>query len=162
MTVHRKPGQYALWIALAVAASLSACNNDTAASSANPAPTKSNPLGPVIGATITPIDVTRIDLGTSVNPDGTISKPTATFKPTDTVYAAVTTERPGHDIVLKARWVFQDDSVIKEVTKIISPADTLVTDFQVTSATGWPTGRYKVQVYVYSQMAAVTEYAVSP
>jgi len=156
MSAFRKPGPYAFWIALAMASSMTGCNNDTATSGASKRPANGYSMRP----TVTVIDVTKANLGTAVGSDGSISNASVTFKPTDTVYVAVTTERPGRDIALKARWTYQDDSVVKEITKTISPTDTLITDFQITNDAGWPVGRYKVEIFVNDQKAAVTDFTV--
>ncbi len=140
MSVIRKPGPYVLWIALATTFIMTACDQHAGAPTAG----KHAPMP----LAISPIDVTRIDLGASVNPDGTVSNPVATFKPADTIYAAVTTVRPGHGIALKAKWMFQDGTTFKEITKTINPTDTLVTDFQVSNGDGWPVGQYKVTILV--------------
>ena len=163
MSATRKLAPSVPCIAFAIVFNLAACNNNAPGPTAHP-----RAKSMVVRNAVPAIDVTKMELGTAVNPDGTIRQPVATFKPTDTVYVAVTTQRPGHDIALKARWVFQDDSVIKDVTKTISPTDTMVTDFQLTNDAGWPVGRYRVQVFVndrpdgFSHMVAITEYAVNP
>lgn len=164
MSATRNPSPSAVGMAaVAFAFNLAACNNNAPTSAAHPHARS------MVGHNAVPaIDVTKLELGTAVNPDGTIAQPVATFKPTDTVHVAVTTQRPGHDIALKARWVFQDDSVVKDVVKTISPTDTMVTDFQLTNDAGWPAGRYRVQVFVndqpdgFNHMVAITEYAVIP
>ncbi len=157
MSVFGKHAPLALWIALTIA-SLSGCNNDAGAPAGNPQTAKPHTMQAVIPL----IDVTMIQLGNALGADGKIGKPTAIFKPTDTVYVAATTERPGHNIALKAKWTFQDDTVVKEITQTISPTDTLVTHFQIANDSGWPTGRYKLEIQVNGQTAAVTEYTVNP
>lgn len=155
MSVSRMPASrpLPLILAIAIAIGLGACNNTAPAPTAKPAQAI---------AVTAPIDVTRLILGTAIGPDGTIAQPTATFKPADTIHAAVTTERAWHDVALKARWTFQDSSVVNETTKTISPTGTLVTDFQLTNDAGWPIGRYKLEILVNDQLAAVTEYTVNP
>jgi hypothetical protein len=158
MSALGKPGPYGFWIALAMAASLTACNDDTATSGAGKPPANRYSMRPTVAS----LDVTRVDMGTAVGPDGSVHNPSITFKPTDTVYVAVTTQRFGRDIALKARWTYQDGTVVKEITKTISPTDTLVTDFQISNDAGWPAGRYKVEIFVGDQKTAVTEYTVVP
>ncbi len=152
MSAIRKPGRYA-WIAVATALILAACDNAPTTTTHARAPAAKKHGIPMI-------DVTRIDLGTAIGADGRISQQTTVFKPTDTVYAAVTTERPGHGIVLKATWYFDESSLIKEVSQTVSPTDTLVTDFHLVNDAGWPIGRYKIEIQVDGQIAAVTEYNV--
>ena len=159
MSAFRRFSPDARWIVLAIAVGLAGCGDQSGAPAQRVQP-------PAMTRVIAPIDVTRIELGRAVKPDSTISQPTATFKPGDTIFAAVTTERPGHDIKLEAKWLFQDASVIKETTVTISPTDTLVTDFQVANDAGWPVGWYKLQILVndapdgHNHTVAVTQFEV--
>jgi hypothetical protein len=160
MSAYLRSGPNAIWIVFATAIGLAGCDDQSGA----PPPQRAQP--PAMTRVIAPIDVTKVDLGRAVKPDNTISQPTASFKPTDTIFAAVTTERPGHDIKLKARWLFQDESVIKETTQTINPTDTLVTDFQVVNGAGWPVGWYKLEILIndepdgHNHTVAVTQFEV--
>lgn len=153
MRVFHKSSICAL-LALAVVTSLTACNQNAAAPTAG-----KHAAAPFVPP---PIDVTRINLGSAVAADGTISEASATFKPTSTIYAAVTTERSAQKVGLRARWTFQDGTVVKDETKVISPTGELVTDFQTVNISGWPLGRYKFEILIKNQAVAVTEYDVAP
>jgi len=124
-----------------------------------PPPAHRSPYTPAT-RTVTPIDVSRIELGTAANPDGTIARPTTSFGPHDTIVAAVTTQRPGRDIKLTARWIYGDDRVASETTRTISPAQVQVTDFQVSNGAGWPVGLYKLEIAVNGTRVAVTSFEV--
>jgi len=155
MSAARRTAATAACLALAIAASgLTGCGNRTPP----PEPTRTSKFRPRV---ITPIDVVRIDLGTAANPDGTITTLTSSFKPNDTIIAAVNTQRPGHGIKLTARWMSDDGTVIKEQSKTIDPANQAVTDFQVTNDAGWPSGQYKLEMQVNGQAVAVTSFSVT-
>jgi hypothetical protein len=159
MSATRQAGLSATWVCLAIAAGLAGCSRQPPAAPARPP----NPYA-MQPQVISPIDVTRVDLGTAVDPDGSIRRPTSSFRPHETIHAAVITERPGHDIKLTARWLFQDGSadgsVVKEDTQSISPIGTMITDFQATDDAGWPTGQYKLEILVNGNRVAVTAYGV--
>lgn len=94
--------------------------------------------------------ISAVDLGNAVGADKKVSAPATTFKPTDTIYAAVTTSTsdPAATVASKvgAKWTFQDGQTVKEDTVDVQSTNGGVTDFSINSPKGFPTGKYKVEV----------------
>ncbi|TWI13400.1 hypothetical protein [Aerolutibacter ruishenii] len=102
--------------------------------------------------------VTGVDLGTAVGADMKVTAPATTFKPTDTIFAAVATSTsdpmatvPGK---LGAKWSFQDGQTVNEETVDVNLTGAGVTNFKISKPDGFPTGKYKLEV---SQDGAVVQ-----
>lgn len=116
----------------------------TPATTAMPAPAP-------MPTTTTTASVTSVDLGTAVGPDMKVTAPAATFKPKDTIIAAVSTSTsdpaasvPGK---LGVKWTHVDSGqTVHEESKDVNFSGMGVTDFQISKPDGWPTGKYKVEV----------------
>jgi len=137
-------------LALAVAAVLSA------------ACTKSNEHPGATGTTGTSagVRVSQVDLGRSLTADKTINDRTDSFKPTDTIYASILTEGAAPTATLKARWTYQDGQAVKESTQTIAPTGDARTEFHISKPDGWPTGKYKLEVFLNDSSAATKDFEV--
>jgi hypothetical protein len=137
-------------LALALAAVLTAaCTR----SSENPGATGTTGTGEGVR-------VAQIDIGRSLNTDKTINDNAASFKPHDTVYASIATRGTAATATLKARWTYQDGQVVNESTQTIAPAGDAKTEFHVSKPDGWPTGKYKLEVFLNGSSAATKDFDV--
>jgi hypothetical protein len=137
-------------LALALAAVLSAaCTR----SSGDPGATGTTGTG--VG-----VRVSQIDMGRSLTADKTINDSTESFKPNDTIYASVATRGTAATATLKARWTYQDGQVVNESTQTIAPTGDARTEFHVSKPDGWPTGKYKLEVFLNGSSAATKDFAV--
>jgi hypothetical protein len=101
---------------------------------------ETTPPPPAAGVT-----VTAVDLGRSINADKTVAMPVMEFAPSDTIYASIGTEGSG-TATIKARWVFQDGSVVDESSQTISPMGAARTEFHIMKPDGWPAGHYRLEI----------------
>jgi len=106
------------------------------------------------------VRVSQIDLGRSLNVDKTINDNTESFKPTDTIYASIATQGSAATATLKARWTYQDGQVVNESTQTIAPGGDARTEFHISKPDGWPTGKYKLEVFVNGSSAATKDFDV--
>jgi hypothetical protein len=90
-----------------------------------------------------PVRITGIELGSTINPDNTVSSPNVTFPPNATVYAAIATEGTG-PATLAARWTGADGQVFTEQTQSINPSKPAHFEFHFVPPGNWPKGRHKV------------------
>jgi hypothetical protein len=104
--------------------------------------------------------VSHIDMGRSLKADKTINDTTESFKPTDTIYASIVTEHTTAPTTLQARWTYQDGQVVNESTQTIAPADNARTEFHIAKPDGWPTGKYKLEVFLNGASAATKDLEV--
>jgi hypothetical protein len=93
-----------------------------------------------------PLNVTSVQLGRSVNPDGSVNAHTTGFKPNDTVYLAVITEGLGSGTV-GVKWSYGAQQLSEE-SKSVSYNDHAATSFKLQSGNGFFPGAYKVDVLV--------------
>ena len=105
------------------------------------------------------VRVSQIDMGRSLNADKTI-KDTDSFKPNDTLYASIATAGTAPTATLKARWTFQDGQVVNESTQTIAPTGDARTEFNISKPDGWPTGKYKLEVFSNGSSAATKDFGV--
>jgi len=113
-----------------------------------PAPT-AVPIPPTEVPTPAPaVTVTDLSLGTSVGADKKVQTPTDTFKPKDTIFAAVSTDGSAASSTIAVKWTFGDGQVVKEDSKTITPTGPATTEFSIQKPSGWPKGTYKVETAV--------------
>jgi ABC-type oligopeptide transport system substrate-binding subunit len=106
------------------------------------------------------VRVTQIDMGRSLTADKTINDNTDSFKPNDTIYASIVTEGTASAATLKARWTYQDGQVVNESTQTIAPTGNARTEFHISKPDGWPTGQYKLEVFLNGSSAATKDVRV--
>ena len=106
------------------------------------------------------VRVSHIDMGRSLNADKTINDNTGSFKPNDTIYASIVTESTAATATLKARWTYQDGQVVDESTQTIAPTGNARTEFHISKPDGWPTGKYKLEVFLNGSSAATRDFEV--
>lgn len=92
-----------------------------------------------------PLELTNIQIGRSLNQDGSIASITTLFKPSETVYVSVQTGSGKG--VIGVRWKF-GSQVIDEPTKQVSGAGPKSTEFHLQNSGGFPPGDYSVDVLI--------------
>jgi hypothetical protein len=125
--------------------------------------TKSSENPGTIGTTGTTgvgVRVSHIDMGRSLNADKTISDNSNSFKANDTIYASIATAGTAATATLKARWTYQDGQVVNESTQTIAPTGDARTEFHISKPDGWPTGKYKLEVFLNGSSAATKDFEV--
>ena len=101
------------------------------------------------GATMTPaqpVSVTGIQLGKAVGADNKVTNETDDFKPNDTIYASVATDGTAQNATLSARWTYQDGQVVDTTSRAIAPTGAAATEFHIAKPSGFPKGKYKVEI----------------
>ena len=102
--------------------------------------------------------VTGIQLGRSVNADGTVANHTTTFAPTDTVYLSVLTSGVGSGTI-SVRWTYSG-RVVDEPKKQVSYRDVAATEFRLQSAGRFPPGEYTVEIFLDGQPVGTRSFHV--
>jgi hypothetical protein len=92
-----------------------------------------------------PLQMTNIQIGRSLNQDGSIASITTLFKPSETVYVSVQTGAGKG--VIGVRWKF-GSQVIDEPTKIVDANGPKSTEFHLQNNGGFPPGDYSVDVMI--------------
>lgn len=103
--------------------------------------------------------VTSIQLGRSLNADGTVANHTTKFLPADTVYVSIVTSGAGSG-TLGVRWMYRGH-VLGEPSKHVSYHDVAATEFHLQSASGFPIGEYTVEVFLDGQSAGTRPFEVA-
>ena len=156
---------HALIAAALATVALAGCKKKEAATAtppASPATVAAPAPAPMPAATAS---VTAVDLGTSTSPDMKIAAPTTTFKPSDTIIAAVSTSTsdPAANVPgkLGVKWTHVDSNqTVHEESRDVNFTGTGVTDFQISKPDGWPTGKYKVEVSLDGNVVQSREFEV--
>lgn len=125
-----------------------------------PAPAPTTPA-PAPAAAVT---VTSVDLGTAVGADNRVTTPATTFATSDTIHASVATASADPstpvDGKLTARWTYQDGQLVDELSQDYSFTGTGNTAFQVSNPSGWPVGKYKVEILLDGEVVQTRDFEV--
>ena len=119
-----------------------------------------NPGATGTSGTSAGVRVSHIDMGRSLTADKTINDKTDSFKPNDTIYASIVTEGSAATAALKARWTYHDGQVVNESTQTIAPTGDARTEFHISKPDGWPTGKYKLEVFLNGSSAGTKDVEV--
>jgi hypothetical protein len=92
-----------------------------------------------------PLELANIQIGRSLNQDGSIASITTLFKPSETVYVSVQTGA-GKGVV-GVKWKF-GSQVIDEPTKQVDANGPKSTEFHLQNSGGFPPGDYSVDVLI--------------
>lgn len=92
-----------------------------------------------------PLALTNIQVGRSLNQDGSVASITTLFKPNETIHVAVQTGAGKGTISVK--WKF-GTQVIDEPSKQVDYNGPASTGFQLTNSGGFPPGDYSVDVFI--------------
>ncbi len=108
-----------------------------------------------------PFKVDSVDLGSAVGPDKKVTTPATTFGPKDTIYASVATEGAAPSVKLHAKWTFGDaGQVVKEEDLNIVPSGPAVNEFHISKASGFPVGKYHVEITADGTSAGTKDFEV--
>jgi hypothetical protein len=146
----------ALFLVLAVAAAslaFPACQKRE-----KPAPASTTTTTPPPAAT-TPA-VIGVELGNGIQASKRVVQAQTTFNSTDTIYAAVMTEGNAASATLSARWTFEDGQLVDESSQTIVMSGPATTEFHIMKPSGWPAGRYQVQISLNGVVARTVEFTV--
>ena len=107
-----------------------------------------------------PLTVTTIQLGRSLNSDDSVGNHTTTFKPDETIYAALINDTAGQGTAA-VRWVYAGQTVSEE-TKEVSHNREGATEFHLQApSAGFPEGDYRVEFQVDGKPIGAREFRVS-
>jgi hypothetical protein len=146
-------------------AALVGCKRQAEPAPMPPVATDTTPSLPPAAPMAPSASVANVELGNAVGADLRVTAPMTTFGPRDTIHAAVSTATsdpaasvPGK---LTARWTHLDSNQqVHEDSRDLTLAGDGVTSFQINNPTGWPTGRYKVEVLLDGTLVQTREFEV--
>jgi hypothetical protein len=93
-----------------------------------------------------PLRADTIQLGRTLNPDGTVGQHTTTFKTKDTIYASVLTANTGAGTV-GVRWTYAG-RLVGEPSRQVRYKGPAATEFHLANSSGFPLGDYKVEAFI--------------
>lgn len=109
---------------------------------------------------VSAVRVADVKLGRAVGADKRLTDETEEFRPTDVIYAVVETQGTGSTAALQARWTYEDGQVVDESSRSISAAGPDFTEFHISKPSGWPKGKYKVEILLNGQPAETEDFEV--
>jgi hypothetical protein len=92
------------------------------------------------------VRVTDLQLGRTIGADRRVTGETDDFRPSETIYASVITEGTAPSATLTARWLYEDGQVVDSTARTIAPSGAEATEFHISKPSGWPKGKYRVEV----------------
>ena len=108
--------------------------------------------------------VTAVEIGRHLGENKRVSDTTSVIAPKDTLYLAVSTENTAPGAMLLAKWSFQTGQTVDSTTQAIAApgpgAMGTVSEFHLVKPSGWPIGKYKVEVWLDGASKGVKEFEV--
>lgn len=138
----------------------SACQSDKPAPLSAPPPAPQAAAPPPAAAPV-PFRVTAVTLGKTITADKKVAEPTTAFAPSDTIYASVASEGAAPSVALSARWTYEDGQLVNETAQTIAPTGPAATEFHIAKGSGWPTGKYKVEISANGTVVGAKEFMVN-
>lgn len=136
-----------------------ACNKGRTddAASGTAAGTVEQPLPPA-----STLRVTDVVLGRGMQGDTALTDETDDFRVNDAIHALVKHEGAATGATITARWTFQDGQVVDERTETITTtgAATQYTHFTISKPSGFPKGKYKLQILLNGAEVESEEFEV--
>ena len=74
--------------------------------------------------------------------------------------AVVETQGSGSNAALQARWTYEDVQVVDESSRNISATGGDFTEFHISKPSGWPVGKYKVEILLNGQPVESEDFEV--
>lgn len=108
----------------------------------------------------TAVRVTDVKVGRGLGADQRLTEETDELRPADVIYAVVETQGSGPNTALQARWTYEDGQVVDETSRNISAAGDDVTEFHISKPSGWPKGKYKVEILLNGTPTASEDFEV--
>jgi len=106
------------------------------------------------------VEVSDVDLGRAVGTDKKITDKTDTFKPTDKIFASVHTHGSAPTAKIAAKWMYENGTPVSENTETISPSGDAYTQFQISKASPWPTGKYTLHVLLDDREVKTVDFTI--
>ena len=107
-----------------------------------------------------PLRVATLQLGRSLNPDNSVGIHTTRFKPDDSIYVSVLSDKPGYGTVA-VRWLFSGQ-LVSEAKKEVSYQRAAATEFHLQNSGGFPPGEYSVEILINGEPAGRRAFRVEP
>ena len=61
---------------------------------------------------------------------------------------------------IRTRWTYQDGQVVDESEQVIAPTGDAATEFHIQKPDGWPTGKYKLEVFLNGTAVQTKDFEV--
>jgi hypothetical protein len=157
-----------LIVLMAGALALAACGKTEAPPPppAKPAPAPAAPAAaPAPAATPAPVAATKfesLELGNAVDAAGKLTGPPATaFKPSDTIYAVISTNNSGSSpATIAAHWAYQGATTVSDSSQTVTASGPSVTTFHIEKPSGFPAGAYSVAISIDGSQVGIKDFDV--
>ena len=147
---------YALIVALAGTIALAGCKKKEEAVIAPPVVTEPAPA-PVMEPAPMPVSTTSITVGNTAAADKSVAA-VSTFGTKDKIIVSVKTDAAtAANAAIDAKLTYQDGQVAGQQTATVVAEDAGTTNVTFSNANAWPAGKYKVDVTINGQPAAMTQ-----
>ena len=157
----------ALLVAVVGSVAIVGCkkNEEAAPPPPPPAAQTAPPPPPAPAATAS---IAAVDIGTAVDAGMKVTTAASTFKPADTVHVSIgtATSDPAATVAGKvgAKLVYLDKSgemVVSDETRDLNLSNTGNTSFQFAKPSGWPVGKYRIDISLDGKVVQSKEFDVA-
>jgi len=131
----------------------------TSGTSASIAPASSAPAP----AAAPPLTIAKVTLGSAVNAEHQVTRPSSRFAPNDkSIYASVATDGSSEGATLNAKWSYLEGTgqLVSSISQSIATDGPAVTTFKVQNPDLWPEGKYKVEISLDGKTVAKQDFEI--
>jgi hypothetical protein len=110
-----------------------------------------------------PLTVAKLTLGSAVNAQHQVTRPSDSFATNDkTIYASVATDGSTGGATLNAKWSYLEGQgqLVSSISQSIATDGPAVTTFKVQNPDLWPEGKYKVEISLDGKPVAKQDFAI--
>lgn len=107
-----------------------------------------------------PAPTAKVELGSASGPDGRVLAARTTFGTKDSIIASVYTENTTANSTLTAKWTFQTGQTVDSTAQAVAGAPA-TTKFFIVKKSGWPVGKYKVDISLNGSPIASQDFEVA-
>lgn len=107
------------------------------------------PASPAPAPAAAPLTIAKVTLGSAVNAEHQVTRPSSRFAPNDkSIYASVATDGSSEGATLNAKWSYLEGTgqLVSSISQSIATDGPAVTTFKVQNPDLWPEGKYKVEI----------------
>lgn len=110
------------------------------------------------------VSISTIETGKHIGPNKRVTEVTSQFGVNDTLYLAVVTQNSTPSTMLTAKWTFQTGQMVDSTSQPVARTDETntmaVTEFHLVKPSGWPVGKYTVELWLDGVSAGTREVEV--
>jgi predicted small lipoprotein YifL len=101
-----------------------------------------------------------VKIGRSLNRDKTIADEADSFKPNETIHAAIRVRGAANSGLVRAMWIAANGEPVQDDTRIVSPSRGEIVNLQLSRERGLRGGQYRLDVFLDNRLVESVNFSV--